>query len=128
MQKERLIPANMFVLDYPTQSYIRKPLDLKPSACTPLFMAAFTLRGAGACIHTHSQAAVLCTLLTKGREWRIRGIEQIKAIPKPSGGAGCYNGFFDELVIPIIENTAQWVFRELLEGGANGGGVVVRRI
>ncbi|KAA8893102.1 class II aldolase/adducin N-terminal [Sphaerosporella brunnea] len=104
VQKERLEPANMFVMDFPTQTYLRKPLDLKPSACTPLFMAAFSKRGAGACIHTHSQAAVLCTLLTRGKTWSIANIEQIKAIPRPS--AGGYMGFFDTLVIPIIENTA----------------------
>jgi len=95
----------MFVVDYPTQTYLRKPVDLKPSACTPLFMAAFSKRGAGACIHTHSQAAVLCTLLAKGKTWSIANIEQIKAIPRPSTGG--YMGFFDTLTIPIIENTAQ---------------------
>jgi methylthioribulose-1-phosphate dehydratase len=105
VQKERLSPSNMFVLDYPTQTYLRRPSDLKPSACTPLFMAAFTKRGAGACIHTHSQAAVLCTLLTKGRTFSIANIEQIKAIPRPSTGG--YMGYFDTLTIPIIENTAQ---------------------
>ncbi|KAI5810652.1 class II aldolase/adducin N-terminal [Pyronema omphalodes] len=105
VQKERLEPENMFVMDFPSKSYLRKPLNLKPSACTPLFMAAFEKRGAGACIHTHSQAAVLCTLLTKGRVWRIGGIEQIKAIPKGYGQEG-YMGFFDTLEIPIIENTA----------------------
>jgi methylthioribulose-1-phosphate dehydratase len=30
---------------------------LKESACTPLFWNAFTMRNAGACIHTHSQHA-----------------------------------------------------------------------
>jgi methylthioribulose-1-phosphate dehydratase len=105
VQKERLEPSNMFVMDFPTQTYLRKPIDLRPSACTPLFMAAFSKRGAGACIHTHSQAAVLCTLLTRGKTWSIANIEQIKAIPRPSTGG--YMGFFDTLTIPIIENTAQ---------------------
>ncbi|KAL7274701.1 Methylthioribulose-1-phosphate dehydratase [Rhizina undulata] len=104
VQKERLAPENMFVMDFPSQTYIRRPLELKPSACTPLFMAAFTKRGAGACIHTHSQAAVLCTLINKGRIFSIANIEQIKAIPRPSTGG--YMGYFDTLTIPIIENTA----------------------
>lgn len=95
----------MFVMDFTTKEYIRRPLELKPSACTPLFMAAFTKRGAGACIHTHSQAAVLCTLISRGRTFSIANIEQIKAIPKPSAGGYC--GYFDTLTIPIIENTAQ---------------------
>jgi methylthioribulose-1-phosphate dehydratase len=94
----------MFVMDFASQTYLRQPLGLKPSACTPLFMAAFTKRGAGACIHTHSQAAVLCTLISKGRTFSIANIEQIKAIPRPSTGG--YMGYFDTLTIPIIENTA----------------------
>lgn len=98
------MPDNMFVMDFPTQSYLRTPQNLKPSACTPLFMAAFTKRGAGACIHTHSQAAVLCTLISKGKTFSIANIEQIKAIPRPSTGG--YMGYFDTLTIPIIENTA----------------------
>ncbi|PUU78130.1 class II aldolase/adducin N-terminal [Tuber borchii] len=104
VQKERINPQDIFVMDFPTRTYLRRPLSLKPSACTPLFMASFTKRGAGACIHTHSQAAVLCTLLAKGSVWSIANIEQIKAIPRPSTGG--YYGFFDKLVIPIIENTA----------------------
>ncbi|KAG0635727.1 class II aldolase/adducin N-terminal [Tuber brumale] len=91
-------------MDFPTKTYLRRPPSLKPSACTPLFMASFTKRNAGACIHTHSQAAVLCTLLSKGSTWSIANVEQIKAIPRPSTGG--YYGFFDKLVIPIIENTA----------------------
>lgn len=105
VQKERLEPTNMFVMDYASQEYLRRPEGLKPSACTPLFMAAFRQRGAGASIHTHSRAAVLCTLLFKGRTFKIRNIEQIKAIPKPSTGK--YMSYFDTLEIPIIENTAQ---------------------
>lgn len=105
VQKERMRPNEMFVLDMPSRTYLYQPPVLKPSACTPLFLAAFVKRNAGACIHTHSQAAVLCTLLTKGREFRIANIEQIKAIPCPSRGA--YYGFFDTLTIPIIENTAK---------------------
>lgn len=97
----------MFVMHFPTKTYLRTPVTLKPSACTPLFMTAFTKRGAQACIHTHSQAAVLCTLFTKKSYWSISNIEQIKAIPKPSMKG--YMGFFDTLTIPIIENTALYV-------------------
>jgi len=104
VQKERLIPENMFVMDFASQSYLWQPSNLKPSACTPLFMAAFTKRNAGACIHTHSRAAVLCTLINKGNTFSIANIEQIKAIPKPSTNG--YMSYFDTLTIPIIENTA----------------------
>ncbi|CAZ84532.1 unnamed protein product [Tuber melanosporum] len=104
VQKERINARDIFVMDFPTKTYLRRPPSLKPSACTPLFMASFTKRNAGACIHTHSQAAVMCTLLSKGSTWSIANVEQIKAIPRPSTGG--YYGFFDKLVIPIIENTA----------------------
>ncbi|KAI1617346.1 methylthioribulose-1-phosphate dehydratase [Exophiala viscosa] len=115
VQKELMQPENIFVLDFPTpkyppsaRKYIRKPLNLKPSACTPLFLATFE-RGAGCCIHTHSQWAVLVTLLTEkmhGKDacFEISTIEQIKGVPK-GPGKGMHD-FFDTLRIPIIENTA----------------------
>ena len=115
VQKELMQPSDIFVLDYASRSYLRKPPVLKPSACTPLFLAAFD-RGAGCCIHTHSQAAVLVTLLverdareagqaTAARCFEIEQIEQIKGIPKGRGKQGML-GYYDRLEIPIIENTA----------------------
>lgn len=78
VQKERIEPSHMFVLPYPQSSphtdrvFLRRPtLDLKESACTPLFWNAFELRDAGSCIHTHSQHAVMATLLWPGKEFRI---------------------------------------------------------
>jgi methylthioribulose-1-phosphate dehydratase len=110
VQKELLLPTDMFVLDFPTKTYLRKPPVLKPSQCTPLFLAAFD-RGAGCCIHTHSQWAVLVTLLVErdfGREacFEIQHLEQIKGIGKGKGKVGSM-GYFDRLKVPIIENTAQ---------------------
>ena len=122
VQKELMQPENIFVMSFPTpkyppsdRKYIRKPLDLKPSACTPLFLAAFE-QGAGCCIHTHSQWAVLVTLLVEGTSgkdscFEISNIEQIKGIPKGKGKGML--GFHDTLSIPIIENTA---FEEDLTG------------
>ncbi|KUL85183.1 hypothetical protein ZTR_06222 [Talaromyces verruculosus] len=114
VQKELIQPENMFVMQFPTpkyppseRKYIRKPKNLKPSDCTPLFLTAFE-RGAGCCIHTHSQWAVLVTLLVErdyGKEgyFEISNIEQIKGIPKGKG-KGMHN-YHDTLRIPIIENT-----------------------
>lgn len=93
--------------------YTRSPHPLKPSACTPLFLAAFRLRGAGACIHTHSQWAVLVTLLLEKTAtpdvFEIECIEQIKGIPRSgrSGSAAGNLGYFDRLRVPVIENTAR---------------------
>ncbi|KAJ4287365.1 Methylthioribulose-1-phosphate dehydratase [Kalmusia sp. IMI 367209] len=109
VQKELMKPKDMFVMDFESKEYIRRPQVHKPSACTPLFYAAFT-RGAGCCIHTHSQWAVLITLLVErefGKEacFEIEEIEQIKGIPKGRGKIGNL-GYFERLRIPIIENTA----------------------
>ena len=129
-------PTDMFVMDFNSKEYLRRPQVrlpfpnlivlvltylqvLKPSACTPLFMAAFE-RGAGCCIHTHSQWAVLVTLLVErdfGKDacFEIEEIEQIKGIPKGRGKAGNL-GYYDRLRIPIIENTAhEEDLRESLE-------------
>jgi methylthioribulose-1-phosphate dehydratase len=113
VQKERLKPTDMFVMDFASRSYLRSPAPLKPSACTPLFLAAYELRGAGCCIHTHSQWAVLVTLLAEreggvdrgGKVFEIEKLEQIKGIGRGSGKGNL--GYFDRLRIPIIENTAQ---------------------
>lgn len=97
---------------------------LKESACTPLFWNAFTMRSAGACIHTHSQhagersatkwpksvtdaiVAVMLTLLLPrdAQSFRISHQEMIKGVRK--GGSGTTLRFFDTLEVPIIENTA----------------------
>lgn len=112
VQKELMQPENMFVMDYSKREYLREPANLKPSACTPLFLAAYDA-GAGCCIHTHSQWAVLVTLLVErqfgsGACFEIEMIEQIKGIPKFREESGNL-GYFETLRIPIIENTAQWV-------------------
>lgn len=85
-------------------------------------MAAFTKRGASCCIHTHSQWAVLVTLICEaglqpyGRDlFAMKEIEQIKGISR--GGTGSTEileggrkagnlGYYDTMKIPIIENTA----------------------
>lgn len=115
VQKELMQPSDIFVLQRDTRSCLRKPSGLKPSACTPLFLAAFD-RGAGCCIHTHSQWAVLVTLLVeqdaasagiglKETCFEIEEIEQIKGLPKGKDKLGMM-GFYDRLQVPIIENTA----------------------
>ncbi|KAK9449656.1 class II aldolase/adducin N-terminal [Limtongia smithiae] len=103
VQKERMQPDNMFVMNLPTKEYIRRPKTLGVSACTPLFLEIYDQRDAGACIHTHSQNAVLATLLYDDA-FEIANIEQIKALPRITTQGNM--GFYDTLRIPIIENTA----------------------
>jgi methylthioribulose-1-phosphate dehydratase len=110
VQKELMQPRDMFVMDFASRTYLRRPPTHKPSACTPLFLAAYAERGAGCCIHTHSQWAVLVTLLVEraagpAAPFEIEHVEQIKAFPRGPAQKGNL-GYFDRLRIPIIENTA----------------------
>lgn len=113
VQKEMMKPEDIYVLEMSKQHdpkkriYLRSPASLKPSQCTPLFMAAFTKRNARCCIHTHSQWAVLLTLLleaSKEKVFEINNIEQIKAFGRGSQKQGNL-GYHDTLRIPVIENT-----------------------
>lgn len=128
IQKERLQPKEMFVAELPGK-ILRSPNDdndgqplsqdlaasfrYKPLACTPLFLSCYNLRDAGACIHTHSQNAVMATLLFEDKvEFAMSHIEQIKALPQlqvnPETGKVEKVGsmqFFDTMVLPIIDNT-----------------------
>lgn len=105
VQKERMRPEDLFVLELASRSVLRKPPVLKPSACTPLFYNAYTMRDAGACIHTHSQHAVMATLLYPGKEFVITHQEMIKGIRK--GMTKENLRYYDRLVVPIVENTAE---------------------
>ncbi len=112
VQKERIKPEHLYVLSLigngPDTKVLQSPpaaLNFKPSQCTPLFMNAFCLRQAGACIHTHSKAAVLATLLFDKKEFVITHQEMIKGIRRGSTKENLK--YYDRLVVPIIENTAQ---------------------
>lgn len=98
VQKERMRASDLFVLDE-DGGVIEAPDDpsLKVSACAPLFFHAYRLRGAGAVLHSHSVNAMLATLLFDDA-FRVTHLEMMKGIRGV--------GFHDELVVPIIENTA----------------------
>ncbi|KAM7015330.1 methylthioribulose-1-phosphate dehydratase isoform 1-T1 [Tautogolabrus adspersus] len=100
-------PEDMFVCDVEEKDISCPPAwkKYKKSQCTPLFMNAYTMRGAQAVIHTHSKAAVMATLLYPGKEFRITHQEMIKGIRK--GTSGTNYRYDDTLVVPIIENTPE---------------------
>lgn len=79
-------------------------IGLKESQCTPLFYNAYDLANAGACIHTHSQHAVMVTLLYD-KEFVITHQEMIKGIKKGTNGPNLR--YQDILVVPIIDNTPE---------------------
>ncbi|CCH59575.1 hypothetical protein TBLA_0B07580 [Henningerozyma blattae CBS 6284] len=109
VQKEKMKPEDLFVMDPTATKYLRQPQLYKPSACTPLFLSCYKNKKSGAIIHTHSQHAVMCSLIFKN-EFRIANVEQIKAIPSdkvcPETGKPIALSYFDTLKIPIIENMA----------------------
>ena len=80
MQKERIVPNDLFVQDIDGNDLEVPPEEkkLKKSQCTPLFMCAYKIRNAGAVIHTHSKFAVMVTLLWPGKEFRCTHLEMIK--------------------------------------------------
>ncbi|XP_016350733.1 methylthioribulose-1-phosphate dehydratase [Sinocyclocheilus anshuiensis] len=107
VQKERIQPEDLFVCDIDEKDISCPPpqKNLKKSQCTPLFMNAYTMRGAQAVIHTHSKSAVMATLMCPGKEFRITHQEMIKGIRK--GNSGTNYRYDDTLVVPIIENTPE---------------------
>ncbi|KAL0074328.1 methylthioribulose-1-phosphate dehydratase [Phycomyces blakesleeanus] len=105
VQKERMEAHQLFVMTLGDRTFLRKPDVLKPSACTPLFYNAYTMRAAGACIHTHSQNAVMATLLYPGKTFEISHQEMIKGIRRGSSKTNLR--YFDKLVVPIVENTPE---------------------
>ncbi|XP_066980010.1 probable methylthioribulose-1-phosphate dehydratase isoform X1 [Macrobrachium rosenbergii] len=105
VQKERLQPEDIFVLSPDGEEVVIPPLqkNLKISQCTPLFMLAYKMRGAGAVIHSHSKAAVMATLAYPGPEFRVTHLEMIKGIK--CGSEDRQMRYDEELIVPIIENT-----------------------
>lgn len=99
VQKERLREEDIYLLDE-NGTVVEGPArpGLKPSECTPLFMNAYRLRNAGAVLHSHGMFAMLVTLTARD-VFECTEIEMIKGITG--------HGYFDPLVIPIVENTAR---------------------
>ena len=98
VQKERLAPQDIFVLDR-DENIVERPTNpaLRVSACAPLFFNAYRLRNAGAVLHSHSASAMLATLVF-GDCFEVTHLEMMKGITG--------TGYHDRLVVPIIENTA----------------------
>lgn len=105
VQKERMEPEDIYVLaanGIILSSPSPKPYPNKPpkcSDCAPLFLKAYEMRDAGAVIHSHGIESCLVTMLNPlSKEFRITHMEMIKGIKG--------HGYYDELVVPIIENRA----------------------
>ena len=97
VQKERLNPEDIFVLDLEGNIVEEPGRGLKLSQCAPLFMHAYKIRNAGAVLHSHSVNAATATMLFD-KSFRIKNMEMQKGLEG--------YGAFDTLEVPIIENTA----------------------
>ncbi|KAI8612824.1 methylthioribulose-1-phosphate dehydratase [Chytriomyces sp. MP71] len=107
VQKERIKAEDLFIVS-PSKQVLRAPpasKGWKMSQCTPLFFNAYDMRNAEACVHTHSQHAVMATLLWKGETFKVTHQEMIKGIR--IGSTKNNLKYYDTLVVPIIENTAE---------------------
>lgn len=130
VQKERILPDELYVLDV-ENNVLGRPLHKpgfaapKLSDCSPLFLHAFKQRNAGAVLHSHHINVNLVTSMFEGQsEFRISHQEMIKGLVG--------YGYFDELRIPIIENTA-WEHEladslgEAIANNPKSSAVLVRR-
>lgn len=124
VQKERLNVDDMYVLD-DAGTILERPsnAELRPSACQPLFFNAYRLRNAGAVLHSHALPAMLATLLFDSA-FECTQLEMIKGIEG--------HGYYDRLVVPIIENTAHECdladrMAEAIEAYPRSQAVLVRR-
>ena len=97
VQKERLKPEDIFVLDAEGTIEQEPGNGLKLSQCAPLFLHAYKIRNAGAVLHSHSLNANMATLLFD-KKFRIKNMEMQKGVEG--------YGAFDTLEVPIIDNTA----------------------
>jgi methylthioribulose-1-phosphate dehydratase len=117
VQKERILPEDVFVLDATSLDacrVLRAPRDaaLKISECQPLFWNAYRDRDAGAVLHSHSLWPVLAARIAvpSGRgALKLSGYEMLKGLRGKSN--------LDEVRIPVIPNTAREA--ELTESMAN---------
>ena len=99
VEKEKIEPADMFVLDRNGEVLSKPGRELKLTACKTLFMAAFKHREAGAVIHSHSLDVVLASaLVPPGEALTLTRLEMMKGLQGV--------GYFDVHALPVIDNTA----------------------
>ncbi|GMP30451.1 hypothetical protein CsSME_00005112 [Camellia sinensis var. sinensis] len=80
----------------------------RPVSAKPSMPKAYDMRNAGAVIHSHGMESCLVTMINPlAKEFRITHMEMIKGIQG--------HGYYGELVVPIIENTAhEWELTDSL--------------
>lgn len=99
VEKEKIQAEDIFELDVSGAVSKDPGSGHKLTACAPLFMSAFTRRGAGAVLHSHSLDVVLASaLVPPGEPLRLTRLEMMKGLTGV--------GYFDTHELPVINNTA----------------------
>ncbi len=98
VHKERVRPADLFVVDAVSGAIIEPPSDqtLRPSECSDIFRAIIRERDAGAVVHSHALSAVLACDRDDDAII-IERLEMLKGIP------GVANT--DRHLVPVVANT-----------------------
>jgi methylthioribulose-1-phosphate dehydratase len=102
VHKERVAPADLFVVDRKEGLIIRPPKDnrLKLSECSTIFCTLINKRGAGSVMHSHALSAVLAADLAGENDQMVfHDLEMLKGI------RGLTNA--DHHAVPVIHNTAR---------------------
>jgi len=102
VHKERVAPADLFVVDRKEGLIIRPPKNnaLRLSECSTIFCKLINKRGAGSVMHSHALSAVLAADLAGEKDQVVfQGLEMLKGI------RGLTNA--DHHAVPVIRNTAR---------------------
>lgn len=102
VHKERVAPADLFVVDRREGLIIRPPKNnaLRLSECSTIFCKLINQRGAGSVMHSHALSAVLAADLAGEKDQVVfQGLEMLKGI------RGLTNA--DRHAVPVIHNTAR---------------------
>jgi methylthioribulose-1-phosphate dehydratase len=100
VHKERVAPADLFVVDRKGGKVVSSPKDrsLRLSECATIFGLLINERGAGSVMHSHALSAVLAADLAGHRDRLVlHGLEMLKGL------RGTANT--DRHPVPVIQNT-----------------------
>ena len=100
VHKERVLPADLFVVNSQTCEIVRSPKNqsLRLSECAPIFCQIIQRRGAGAVLHSHALSTVLASDISDSKDaLHIEGLEMLKGIANENNKS--------RHVVPIVSNT-----------------------
>ena len=100
VHKERVLPADLFVVHSQTGAILRSPRkkSLRLSECAPIFCEIIRRRGAGSVLHSHGLSTVLASDSSYTKDsLSIEGLEMLKGIANENNKS--------RHVVPIVGNT-----------------------